>query len=175
MHWLFQYTCSICTSILKSDAFVKRDILICFQIPTSGVLLLTEEEKRTLISEGYPIPAKLPLNKQEEKNLKKIRRKIKNKVQFVSRHISLCVSNNFVMWQNWKISDKIIKNFILSAKPLFALFFSFRSQHKRVGGKRKNILKHWRKGECFAEVLMSHASLGCNNMKWPCSQIKPKM
>ena len=50
------------------------------QIPTSGVLILSEEEKRTLISEGYPIPTKLPLTKQEEKNLKKVRRKIKNKV-----------------------------------------------------------------------------------------------
>jgi cyclic AMP-responsive element-binding protein 3 len=50
------------------------------KIPSSGILVLTEEERRTLVAEGYPIPTKLPLTKQEEKNLKKIRRKIKNKI-----------------------------------------------------------------------------------------------
>lgn len=44
------------------------------------MLSLTEEEKRTLIAEGYPVPIKLPLTKQEEKSLKKVRRKIKNKI-----------------------------------------------------------------------------------------------
>lgn len=42
--------------------------------------MLTEEEKRTLLAEGYKIPTSLPLSKSDEKSLKKIRRKIKNKV-----------------------------------------------------------------------------------------------
>lgn len=65
------------------DTYLWRSMkLIGLQKGSTGVLTLTEEEKRTLIAEGYPVPTKLPLTKQEEKSLKKVRRKIKNKVSF---------------------------------------------------------------------------------------------
>eukprot|EP00095_Tigriopus_kingsejongensis_P005015 maker-scaffold139_size317827-snap-gene-1.27 protein:Tk05015 transcript:maker-scaffold139_size317827-snap-gene-1.27-mRNA-1 annotation:"cyclic amp response element-binding protein a-like" len=68
---------SIC---LSNRAPITTDLISNQPADSSGVLILTDEEKKTLISEGYPIPTKLPLSKAEEKSLKKIRRKIKNKI-----------------------------------------------------------------------------------------------
>lgn len=58
----------------------SQSMFISPQVNANGMLMLTEEEKRTLIAEGYPIPSKLPLSKADERNLKKVRRKIKNKI-----------------------------------------------------------------------------------------------
>ncbi|XP_053364911.1 cyclic AMP-responsive element-binding protein 3-like protein 2 isoform X2 [Clarias gariepinus] len=62
------------------NSLSNSPLLTAPHLQGSGPLLLTEEERRTLIAEGYPVPTKLPLSKSEEKALKKIRRKIKNKI-----------------------------------------------------------------------------------------------
>uniref|UniRef100_G1RUS4 cAMP responsive element binding protein 3 like 1 n=1 Tax=Nomascus leucogenys TaxID=61853 RepID=G1RUS4_NOMLE len=112
---------------------------------TSGPLLLTEEEKRTLIAEGYPIPTKLPLTKAEEKALKRVRRKIKNKisaqesrrkkkeyVECLEKKVETFTSENNELWKKvetlenanrlmWKSINK--RSTVIKANTVAALCF----------------------------------------------------
>ena len=74
---------SKCTKKVVRSGGGQHNNLISIQpknYQNGQLIVLTEEEKRTLIPEGYPIPTRFPLSKSEERSLKKIRRKIKNKI-----------------------------------------------------------------------------------------------
>ncbi|XP_069077833.1 cyclic AMP-responsive element-binding protein 3-like protein 1 [Pleurodeles waltl] len=101
---------------------------------TSGPLMLTEEEKRTLVAEGYPIPIKLPLSKSEEKALKRVRRKIKNKisaqesrrkkkeyVECLEKKVETYTSENSELWKKVETLENANRTLLQQLQKLQAL------------------------------------------------------
>lgn len=101
------------------------------------ILKLTEDEKKLLKKEGLHIPTHLPLTKAEEKELKRIRRKIRNKqsaqesrkrkkeyVDGLETRVKNCTSENIKLQKKVQSLEKEQKSLLEQIKHLQAIVSS---------------------------------------------------
>jgi hypothetical protein len=67
---------AVCGEASPTDSWASQAV----SCRKAATLVLTEEEKQLLAAEGVSLPTDMPLTKQEQKHLKRVQRKIKNKL-----------------------------------------------------------------------------------------------
>jgi hypothetical protein len=100
----------------------------------SQILHLTEDEKKLIRKEGLHIPTHLPLTKAEEKDLKRIRRKIRNKqsaqesrkrkreyVDGLETRVKICTSENVKLQKRVQFLEKEQRGLLDQIKHLQAI------------------------------------------------------
>lgn len=94
-------------------------------------IVLTEEEKRLLAKEGATIPTHMPLTKAEERTLKRVRRKIRNKqsaqesrkkkkvyVDGLENRVAICTAHNLELQKKVQLLQKQNMSLIEQLKKL---------------------------------------------------------
>ncbi|KAM9394325.1 cAMP responsive element binding protein 3-like 3 like [Pholidichthys leucotaenia] len=97
-------------------------------------IVLTEEEKRLLAKEGVTIPTHMPLTKAEERTLKRVRRKIRNKqsaqesrkkkkvyVDGLENRVAICTAHNLELQKKVQLLQKQNISLIEQLKKLQAM------------------------------------------------------
>uniref|UniRef100_I3KDC8 cAMP responsive element binding protein 3-like 3 like n=1 Tax=Oreochromis niloticus TaxID=8128 RepID=I3KDC8_ORENI len=97
-------------------------------------IVLTEEEKRLLAKEGVTIPQHMPLTKAEERTLKRIRRKIRNKqsaqesrkkkkvyVDGLENRVAICTAHNLELQKKVQMLQKQNMSLIEQLRKLQAI------------------------------------------------------
>ncbi|XP_023136695.1 cAMP responsive element binding protein 3-like 3 like [Amphiprion ocellaris] len=97
-------------------------------------IVLTEEEKRLLAKEGATIPTHMPLTKAEERTLKRVRRKIRNKqsaqesrkkkkvyVDGLENRVAICTAHNLELQKKVQMLQKQNISLIEQLRKLQAL------------------------------------------------------
>ncbi|KAM6463633.1 cyclic AMP-responsive element-binding protein 3-like protein 3 [Liasis olivaceus] len=120
-------------------------------------LLLTEDEKKLLAKEGVTLPTQLPLTKYEERVLKKIRRKIRNKqsaqesrkkrkeyIDGLESRMSACTAQNQELQRKVVHLEKQNLSLVQQLKKLQAIVMQSSSKAAQTG-------------TCVAVLLLSFA------------------
>uniref|UniRef100_A0A8D2JEI8 cAMP responsive element binding protein 3 like 3 n=1 Tax=Varanus komodoensis TaxID=61221 RepID=A0A8D2JEI8_VARKO len=124
---------------------------------TCQELILTEDEKKLLAKEGVALPTQLPLTKYEERMLKKIRRKIRNKqsaqesrkkkkeyIDGLESRMSACTAQNQELQRKVVHLEKQNLSLLQQLKKLQALVLQSSSKAAQTG-------------TCVAVLLLSFA------------------
>ncbi|XP_049643953.1 cyclic AMP-responsive element-binding protein 3-like protein 3 [Suncus etruscus] len=131
--------------------------LLCLGTGHSQELVLTEDEKKLLAKEGMTLPTQLPLTKNEERVLKKIRRKIRNKqsaqesrkkkkeyIDGLETRMSACTAQNQELQRKVLHLEKQNLSLLEQLKKLQALLVQSTSKSAQAG-------------TCIAVLLLSFA------------------
>lgn len=128
-------------------------------------LVLSGEEKRLLAKEGIKLPAHYPLTKQEERELKRIRRKIRNKISAqdsrkrkkeyvdgLEERVKKCTDENQTLIKRIKLLQTQNQNLINQMKKM---------QNLLTKGGNKSV----QPATCLMVLLMSMALIAAPNLK----------
>lgn len=128
-------------------------------------LILSGEEKRLLAKEGITLPARYPLTKHEERELKRIRRKIRNKISAqdsrkrkkeyvdgLEERVKKCTDENQTLLKRIKILQTQNQTLINQMKKMQSLL---------TKGGNKSV----QPATCLMVLLMSMALIAAPNLK----------
>lgn len=128
-------------------------------------LILTNEEKRLLIKEGISLPTHYPLTKHEERELKRIRRKIRNKISAqdsrkrkkeyvdgLEERVKKCTDENQTLLKRIKMLQHQNQNLMSQMKKMQSLL-------------AKGTSKTAQPATCLMVLLLSMALIAAPNLK----------
>nr|XP_057925220.1 cyclic AMP-responsive element-binding protein 3-like protein 3-A [Doryrhamphus excisus] len=167
----YYLTSSPSSAISSSQTVTVKDLLLSNLgqkiIPQHPLqeLVLNEDEKKLLAKEGVNLPSKLPLSKLEERILKKIRRKIRNKrsaqesrkkkreyVDSLEERMSACSAHNLQLQRKIQQLEETNNALLEHLSQLQALLPN--SSNKTT-----------QKGTCLLVLLLSFSLIISSNMK----------
>ncbi|XP_030016443.1 cyclic AMP-responsive element-binding protein 3-like protein 3-B [Sphaeramia orbicularis] len=159
--------------LLSSQSLTVKDLLLSnlgqkgqrFPQHSLQELVLNEDEKKLLAKEGVNLPSKLPLSKSEERVLKKIRRKIRNKrsaqesrkkkreyIDSLEGRMSACNSHNLELQRKIHQLEETNNVLLEQLRQLQALLAN-------------NSRKATHRGTCILVLLLSFSLLISSNLQ----------